>query len=108
MKVIVEHFVTFLFILVFLWIGVSFIMQNIEHSSARAYHEAVISRMENSGMDVKVIQKCKDEAQKSGYKLTVDQVGSGEEKDSRVTLQYQCVMPLTKVTTKYTLQGYAR
>ena len=101
MKVIVEHFVTFLFILVFLWIGVSFIMQNIEHSSARAYHEAVISRMENSGMDVKVIQK-------SGYKLTVDQVGSGEEKDSRVTLQYQCVMPLTKVTTKYTLQGYAR
>ncbi len=45
MRMIVEHFITFLLLLIFIWIGVAYILQNVMYSSAREFHGAVVTQL---------------------------------------------------------------
>ena len=57
MRMIVEHFITFLLLLIFIWIGVAYILQNVMYSSAREFHGAVVTQLENSYFDDAVMDK---------------------------------------------------
>lgn len=108
MKMIIEHFVTFLLLLVFLWIGISYVMQNVIHTSARDYHGAVIKQIENSNLNSGVIAECREKAGAAGYELVVDCYGEGEKKDAKVTLSYLYTVPIINIEKKYSIEGYAR
>ena len=62
MRMIVEHFITFLLLLIFIWIGVAYILQNVMYSSAREFHGAVVTQLENSYFDDAVMEDCRRKA----------------------------------------------
>lgn len=105
---IVEHFIMFLLLLVFLWIGISYIMQNVMYSSAREFHGAVVTQLENSYFDEAVIADCRRKAERAGYGLDIRVYGSGDEKDAKVTLAFHYVIPLAGIEKKYEIEGYSR
>lgn len=105
---LVEHFITILLLLIFIWIGIAYIIQNISYSSARQFHGAVITQLENSYYDIAVIADCKQKAQKAGYELNVQVYGDANEKDAKVTLGFRYVIPLAGIEKEYEIEGYSR
>lgn len=108
MKMIIEHFITFLLLLVFLWIGISYVMQNVIHTSARDYHGAVIKRIEDSNFTSGIIAECIQDAKEKGYHLIVDCYGEEEHKDAKITLSYSYTVPIINMEKQYSIEGYAR
>ncbi len=108
MKMIIEHFITFLLLMVFLWIGISYVMQNVIHTSARDYHGAVVRRVEDSNFNAGVITECKEDAEHKGYELGINCYGEGEQMDAKITLSYTYTVPVINAEKKYTIEGYAR
>lgn len=108
MRMIIEHFITFLLLLLFIWIGMAYIMQNIRYSSAREFHGAVVTQLENSYFDEEVIEDCKKRAEKAGYDLRVRVYGDGDEKDAKITLTFTHVIPLAGIRKEYEIEGYSR
>lgn len=105
---IVEHFITFLLLLIFIWIGIAYIMQNVMYSSAREFHGAVVTQLENSYFDETVMEDCRRKAERAGYDLNIQVYGSGNEKDAKVTLGFNYVIPLAGIEKKYEIEGYSR
>lgn len=108
MKLLIEHFITFLFLLIFIWIGIAYIIQNMMYSNARGFHGSVVTQLENSYFDAGVIEDCKEKAEKAGYKLDVMVYGEENRKDARVTLGFRYVIPLAGIEKKYEIEGYSR
>lgn len=108
MKMIVEHFITFLLLLIFIWIGICYILQNIVYSSARQFHSSVVTQVENSYFDSGVIVDCESRAKKAGYELHVIQYGRGNRKDAKVVLEFTYVIPIAGIEKKYQIEGYSR
>ncbi len=108
MRSLIEHFVTFFLLLIFIWIGVAYIMQNIVYSSAREFHGAVITQLENSYFDPMVVEECKRKAEQAGYRLRVDVYGEENKKDARVSLKFRYVIPMAGIKKDYEIEGYSR
>lgn len=108
MRMIIEHFITFLLLLIFIWIGIAYVMQNIRYSSAREFHGAVVTQLENSYFDENVMEDCKRKAAAAGYDLNIRVYGSGNEKDAKVSLAFEYVIPLAGIVKKYEIEGYSR
>lgn len=108
MKMIIEHFVTFMLLLVFMWVGISYVMQNMIHTSARDYHGAVVSQLENSDYAETVILECEKKAAKNGYKLDIQRYETGYRADAKVVLTYHYTVPIIQVTKEYSIEGYGR
>ena len=51
--------------ILFLWIGITYVSQNIQYSSARQFHDSVIRHLENSYFAPEVIDECKEKAAKN-------------------------------------------
>ncbi len=105
---VLSHVVLYLFLMVFMWVGVTYVSQNIWYSSARNFYSSVVSRLENSYFDERVIDMCKEDARENGYRLTVDVFGEEGERDARVILDMTYVFPILKTARQYTIEGYAR
>lgn len=103
-----SHFVLFLFLLLFLWIGVTYVSQNIQYSSAKKFHSSVVERVENSYFDPAVIGECREKAEKNGYQLTVETYGEMGNMDARIILDFVYVFPVIQMSRRYTIEGYAR
>lgn len=108
MKMIVEHFITFLLLLIFIWIGVAYIIQNVLYSSARQFHGGVVTQLENSYFDPVVIADCEEKAKKAGYELEIQVYGEKNQKDAKVSLGFEYVIPLAGIKKKYEIEGYSR
>lgn len=108
MRILLEHFITFLLLLIFIWIGVAYILQNIMYSSAREFHGSVVTQLENSYFDTEVIEDCKQKAKKAGYDLEVFVYGEENRKDAKVCLTFQYVVPLAGIEKNYEIEGYSR
>lgn len=108
MRMIIEHFITFLLLLIFIWIGIAYIIQNVMYSSAREFHGAVVTQLENSYFDNAVMEDCRRKAARAGYDLKIQVYGSGNEKDAKVSLVFRYVIPLAGIEKKYEIEGYSR
>lgn len=108
MRMIIEHFITFLLLLIFIWVGIAYIIQNISYSSAREFHGAVVTQLENSYFDKVVIEDCKKKAEKAGYDLRIRVYGEDNKKDARVSLKFKYIIPLVGIEKKYEIEGYSR
>lgn len=108
MKLVIEHFVTFLLLLVFLWVGISYVMQNVRHTGARDFHSAVIRKIEDSNYDSGVIEECRSRAQKNGYQLVVSCYGDVTANAAKVALSYCCKLPIVQTEKEYCIEGYCR
>ena len=103
-----SHVVLYLFLMILMWVGVTYVSQNIWYSSARDFHGAVVSQLEDSYFAEDVIRECKENAEKNGYKLTIDIFGEEDRRDARVILDMTYVFPILQVKKQYTIEGYAR
>lgn len=108
MRMVIEHFITFILLLFFIWIGIVYIMQNVLYSSAREFHGSVVTQVENSYFDEKVIEECKERAQRAGYELNVQVYGEENKKDAKVTLIFRYGIPLAGIVKNYEIEGYSR
>ncbi|MCM1246135.1 MAG: hypothetical protein NC293_10895 [Roseburia sp.] len=108
MKLLIEHFITFLLLLIFIWIGIAYIIQNITYSSAREFHGGVVAQLENSYFDAAVIEDCRKKAAEAGYELEVVVYGEENRKDARVTLGFRYVIPVAGIEKNYKIEGYSR
>lgn len=108
MRILLEHFITFLLLLIFIWIGIAYILQNIMYSSAREFHGSVVTQLENSYFDLEVIEDCKKKAESAGYDLEVVVYGEENRKDAKVCLTFRYVVPLAGIEKNYEIEGYSR
>ncbi len=108
MRMMIEHFITFFLLLVFVWIGVMYVMQNLSYSSARQYHSGVVNQIEDSNFSEDIIAECKDKAEKVGYDLNIERYYNGTNQDAMVTLSFIYEIPILHTQKTYSIQGYAR
>lgn len=102
-----SQFVLFLFLTLLLWIGVTYVSQNMQYCGAKEYYGIILRQIEDSYFDGTVIQDCITKAEKQGYRLSVRYYGENH-KDARVTMQYEYVFPMTQMKKSYVIDGYAR
>lgn len=104
----VSHFVSLCFLILFLWIGVTYVSLNIQYSGAKQFHGSVVQRLENSNFAPDTVKECRTKAEKNGYRLTIETYGNGIRMDARVILDMDYTFPVLQVTRRYTIEGYAR
>lgn len=107
MRGVMSQFVLFFFLSLLLWISVTYISLNIKYCGAKEYHRRALQRIEDSYFEQSVIKSCINEAKNKGYYLSVQSYGENQ-KDARVTLQYDFVFPLIQEKKHYIIDGYAR
>lgn len=107
MRMFVEYFVLFLFLLCFLWVGSTFVYQNMYFNNAREYKESVVSQIENSDYATSVIYSCVSKANSDGYTLTVtDATVVDDKKTYKVDLKFGYRIPLINYEKEYHVTGY--
>ncbi len=104
----ISHFVLLVFLTFFLWIGVTYVSQNIQYSTARQFHGSVVHQLENSYFSPAVIEECKTQAARNGYRLTIETFGTENHRDARVILDMDFIYPVIQTVGRYTIEGYAR
>ncbi len=105
---LVSHFVLCILLIIFMWVGVTYVMQNIQYSSAKQFYNSVIVKLENSDFSEGVLDQCREKAKEKGYDLMIETFDSGGETDARVILAFVYEYPVLQVKQNYTIEGYAR
>lgn len=101
-------FLIFIFSIVFMWIGITYVSQNIQYSSAQRFFCSVIKELENQHLSTEVVKECRMRAQRNGYFLQIDEFGKGEHRDARVILTFSFTFPIIQKVQQYKVEGYAR
>ncbi|MCM1441880.1 MAG: hypothetical protein NC131_22110 [Roseburia sp.] len=104
----ISHFVSLCFLILFLWIGVTYVSLNIQYSGAKQFHGSVVQWLENSYFAPDVIEECRQKVEGNGYRLTIETYGRDVARDARVILDMDYTFPVIQVTKRYTIEGYAR
>ncbi len=105
---IISHFVVFAFLMIFMWIGVTYVSQNIQYSSAKQFYNSVICQLEEQQFSQEIIRQCRENAERNGYELTIETYGSEKDIDARVILKLTYVYPIIQTSRHYQIDGYAR
>lgn len=101
-------FLIFIFSMIFMWIGITYVSQNIQYSSAQKFFGSVIRELENHNFSAEAAEKCRDRAEQNGYVLQIEEFGEGEHRDARVKLIFTFTFPIIQKVQQYTMEGYAR
>lgn len=98
-----------IFILCFaFFIGINYAFATLSTQEARTFHQDAIHEIEASNFDADVITKCKEDAAKKGYELSVTKDSFYEENTKyKVNLKYNVKVYIIGVNTSHTLAGYA-
>lgn len=104
----ISQFVQFVFLMLMLWVGVTYVSQNIQYSSAKRFHGNVVEQLENSYFDNQIIKDCERNAKESGYQLTIKTYGDIRNRDATVSLKFSFIFPVIRVEKEYIIEGYAR
>lgn len=107
MRGMMSQFVLFIFLTALFWISVTYVSLNMQYCGAKQYYAGIVRQLEDSYFDDMVIRDCITEAKRQGYQLSVRRYG-GNDKDARVTMQYEFVFPMTQTKKCYVIDGYAR
>ncbi len=107
MKNILSQFVLFFMLMLLMWVGVSYVSQNMKYGSARDFFASVVRKIENSDFDESVMSSCERLAGEQGYSLSIQQYDDNR-RDASVTLTYEYIFPVTQKKKIYTIRGYAR
>ncbi len=107
MKGLIHQFILLLFLLLTMWVGITYVSQNIQYSNAKKVHQEIVIVLENHGFQESVIKECEENAKKNGYRLFVELYGE-KKKDAKVTLKFSYIYPLVHKKTDYVIEGYAR
>lgn len=105
---LLSHFISFAFLMLFMWIGVTYVSQNIQYSCAKQFFNSAIEQMENYNFQQAVLDQCKKNAEQKGYQLTVETFSDATHTDARVILNFEFYYPVIQVSKHYTIEGYAR
>ncbi len=105
---LLSHFISLIFLMLFMWIGAAYVSQNIQYSCAKQFFNSAIVKMENNDLKEDIINQCKEKAERKGYHLTVDTVQENSHIDARVILEFDYLYPVIQVSRHYTIEGYAR
>lgn len=101
-------FLIFIFSLIFMWIGITYVSQNIQYSTAQKFFSAVVIELENQCLSTEVVNQCKERAEQNGYHLQIEEFGEGGHRDARVILTFSFTFPIIQKVQQYTMEGYAR
>lgn len=101
-------FLIFIFSMIFMWIGITYVSQNIQYSSAQKFFGNVIRELENQHFSAEAVNECRERAKRNGYSFRIDEFGEGEHRDARVVLTFSFTFPIIQKVQQYTLEGYAR
>ncbi len=104
----ISHFILFVLLMLLMWVGVTYVSQNIQYSSAKKFHSGVVRQIENSYFDKQVIKDCERKAEGEGYRLQVESYDRGNGRDARVRLEMSFTFPVIQKTKQYVIEGYAR
>lgn len=107
MRGLMSQFVLFIFLTALFWISVTYVSLNMQYCGAKEYYAEILRKIEDNYFDGAVIRNCVTEAERQGYRLSVRCYG-GNDKDARVTMQYEFVFPMTQTKKRYVIDGYAR
>ena len=107
MRDVISQFVIFFLLSLLLWIGLTCVCQNMRYCNAREYYEKIVHQIEDSYFEPAVILDCTTKAKQQGYQLSVHCYGENQ-KDARITLRYEYVLPMVQITRQCVIDGYAR
>lgn len=108
MKNIIEYFLLFLFLLMFLWVGITYVNQNITVNNARAYKSAMVLQLQNSDFSDAVIQELILKAEEDGYHIEIEDYGFDDvKKIKKVSLLFTYRIPLINYSKDFVIEGYA-
>lgn len=108
MKVGIEIYVSLILITIMALLSANFIASNNAAMNARDAQAAYVTEIENSDFAPSVIELCKNNAEKQGYKLEVNIVHLGESDTAEVNLTYVYKVPLIGVESEHTISGFAK
>lgn len=111
MKHIIGAYSILFVILIYIVLAVSLITVSSDVATASEYKAGVITEIENSNHNCKVIQSCVRDAARDGYKLKVTEGVYDDLQDirtARVVLEYQYSLPLFGMERVRQTCGYAR
>lgn len=100
-------FLIFIFSMVFMWIGITYVSQNIQYSGAQRFFGVVVRELEEQYFSAEAEEQCKKRAEDYGYLLQVEKFGK-EHRDARVALTFSYTFPIIQKVQSYTIEGYAR
>lgn len=101
-------FLIFVFSMIFMWIGITYVSQNITYSSAQRFLSVVVQELENNYFSQDTIQQCKKRAEENGYELKIEEYVAKEHRDAKIVLDFFYTFPIIQKVQKYTIEGYAR
>lgn len=107
MKGLIQQFILLFFLLVIMWVGITYVSQNIQYSSAKQMYNEIVMLLENYAFQQQVIEECIENAKKNGYQLFVQLYGE-KKKDAKVTLKFSYTYPIVQRKVNYVIEGYAR
>lgn len=109
MKMMIEHALTMILIVVGTLIFAGIIAVNLQISSAKQFHKEVVDRIETSNFSPVTINTCASEAATAEYTLLVaDKSVYGYKKSMKVTMYYHVKLPLLGIIKEGILEDYAR
>lgn len=109
MKMLMEHAVTMIIIIVGSLIFAGIISVNMQISSAKQFHKEAIGKIETSNFAPTTIETCKNEAAEADYNLLVaDKSVYDYKKTIKVTMFYTIKLPLLGIIEEGMLEDYAR
>lgn len=109
MKMMIEHALTTILIVVGALIFAGIISVNLQISSAKQFHKEVVDRIETTNFSPVAIGSCVEEANKADYTLLVaDKSVYDYKKSMKVTMFYQIKLPLLGIIKEGMLEDYAR
>jgi len=100
MENIIKGFVTVILILLLVFVGTGLVTSSIATRNARASLDKYVTEIENSNFADEVISAQKDEADKNGYKLTVNKMSrtnDGDHMYGSATLEYKYQIKLLSI-----------
>jgi hypothetical protein len=114
MRLAIETFTTIIVVTISCILLSSMISIAAQESDAREFFDVMRSDIEDSDYNSNVIENCKSEAKKKGYKLNVNDLSVSEKrKGLYMTLYYDVTLPVYGIIggngdKRGMIQGYAR
>lgn len=114
MKIAIEMFSIIIAITLGCILFSSIISSNNQMAKARDFYNVVVNRVEDSNCNQNIIEECKEEAEKNGYELIVEDLTVYAEQPSKlITLKYSVSLPVfqlfgEKIEKEAMIEGYAR
>ena len=108
---VIKAYLGIFFLLLMGLVGIGVVAAGMEVNAARNYHADVVTEIECSNFHPAVIDACKSQAQKAGYRLEVERISydaEGKEQMAEVVLTFHYSIPILDLVSDHKVRGFAR